>query len=130
MEKNPVVHFEMPYQDGPRMAKFYQTAFGWETNQLGKEMGNYIVVMTAESDKNGPLKPGSINGGFYKKPDDPFGHYPSFVISVPNLEEVMQRVTAAGGQIHGQPDDIPGVGRYVSCVDTEGNRVSLLQPLM
>jgi len=25
--------------------------------------------------------------------------------------------------------EIPGVGQYVSFVDTEGNRVSLLQPL-
>jgi predicted enzyme related to lactoylglutathione lyase len=25
--------------------------------------------------------------------------------------------------------DIPGVGRYVSFLDTEGNRVSMLQPL-
>jgi hypothetical protein len=29
----------------------------------------------------------------------------------------------------GEPMEIPGVGRYVSFTDTEGNRVSLLQPL-
>jgi len=28
----------------------------------------------------------------------------------------------------GEPMEIPGVGQYVSFMDTEGNRVSLLQP--
>jgi len=26
---NPVVHFEMPYQDATRVMKFYRTVFGW-----------------------------------------------------------------------------------------------------
>ena len=37
---NPVVHFEMPYDDRERMATFYQSAFGWQTQMLGQEMGN------------------------------------------------------------------------------------------
>ncbi len=28
----------------------------------------------------------------------------------------------------GEPVEIPGIGHYVSFTDTEGNRVSLLQP--
>ena len=28
---NPVVHFEMGYNDRDRMVKFYQTALGWTT---------------------------------------------------------------------------------------------------
>ena len=35
---NPVVHFEMPYDDRERMAKFYQSAFGWQTQMLGEEI--------------------------------------------------------------------------------------------
>jgi hypothetical protein len=38
-------------------------------------------------------------------------------------------VRNAGGQVLGEPMDIPGVGTYVSFFDTEGNRVSMLQPL-
>jgi quercetin dioxygenase-like cupin family protein len=41
----------------------------------------------------------------------------------------MTKVTDAGGTVLGEPMDIPGVGSYVSFVDPEGNRVSLLQPL-
>jgi predicted enzyme related to lactoylglutathione lyase len=42
----------------------------------------------------------------------------------------MKKVTSSGGKIIGEPMDIPGVGKYVSFTDTEGNRVSMLQPLM
>ena len=38
-----VVHFEMPYDDRDRMAKFYQDTFGWQTRMLGEEMGNYVT---------------------------------------------------------------------------------------
>ena len=45
-----VVHFEMPYGNRDRMAKFYESAFGWQTQKLGEEMGNYVLATTAESD--------------------------------------------------------------------------------
>ncbi|MFZ3384684.1 MAG: hypothetical protein WA144_12230 [Candidatus Methanoperedens sp.] len=94
MEMNPVVHFEMPTKDRGRMRKFYETVFGWQTEQLGKEMGEYAV-------------------------DD--------------IKEAMKKVKEAGGkvlggQVPGKPDDIPGVGLYVSFIDTEGNRAGMLQP--
>jgi uncharacterized protein len=62
---NPVVHFEMPYDDRKRMAKFYQEAFGWQTRMLGEEMGNYVIATTTESDESRPKRSGAINGGFF-----------------------------------------------------------------
>ena len=40
----------------------------------------------------------------------------------------MNNITKAGGKVLGEPMDIPGVGSYVSFTDTEGDRVSILQP--
>jgi predicted enzyme related to lactoylglutathione lyase len=37
-------------------------------------------------------------------------------------------VKEAGGKVLGEPMDIPGVGLYAGFLDTEGNRVSVLQP--
>jgi predicted enzyme related to lactoylglutathione lyase len=125
---NPVVHFELPAEDRARMAAFYTKAFGWQTQMLGPEMGEYVVVTTTESDENGPKKPGAINGGFYKKSDDIPAPYPSVVIAVDNVKEAMKKVTGAGGSVLGEPMEIPGVGKYVSFFDTEGNRLSLLEP--
>jgi predicted enzyme related to lactoylglutathione lyase len=126
---NSVVHFEMPYDDRERMAKFYGSAFGWQTQMLGEEMGNYVLATTTESDERGPKSPGTINGGFFpKKPDWP-AQYPSVVIAVDDIKESARKVTDAGGRVLGEPIEIPGVGQYVSFFDTEGNRVSMLQPI-
>ncbi len=126
---NPVVHFEMPAKDGKRMSDFYSKTFGWNTQQLGGEMGNYILASTTENDPQGrPKQPGAINGGFYQRTEDPLSHAPSVVISVPDLQEHIKKVTAAGGSIIGEPMPIPGIGLWVSFYDTEGNRVSMLQP--
>ena len=35
----PVVHFEMPYDDHKRMARFYSAAFGWQTRMAGRGDG-------------------------------------------------------------------------------------------
>jgi predicted enzyme related to lactoylglutathione lyase len=125
-----VVHFEMPYDDRQRMARFYETTFGWRTNMLGAEMGNYVVMHTTETDQNGMVKtPGAINGGFFeRKPDWP-DQYPSVVIAVDDIEASMDKVKKSGGEVLGDPMEIPGVGQYVSIRDTEGNRVGMLQPL-
>jgi predicted enzyme related to lactoylglutathione lyase len=116
------------------MADFYAKAFGWKPRKLGPEMGNYVVVSTTESDeKTGrPKNPGVINGGFFEKTKDT--QYPSVVIAVDDIREAIKKVNDAGGKVlvgrnAGEPDVIPGVGLYAAFLDTEGNRVSLLQPI-
>ncbi|HYZ59668.1 MAG TPA: VOC family protein [Nitrososphaeraceae archaeon] len=126
---NPVVHFEMPYENRERIVKFYQSVFSWQTQMLGEEMGNYVLVTTTESDENGPKELGSINGGFSNK-GLPFANpYPSFVIAVDDINESIKKIANAGGKILGEPMEIPGVGVSAWFVDTEGNRLSVLQPL-
>lgn len=126
---DPVVHFELPYEDKKRIAGFYEVAFGWKTEAFGGEMGDYVLATTAASGAGGAPRPGAIDGGFFaKKPDWPAQH-PSVVIAVDDIAESMGKVRRAGGSVLGEPMDIPGVGAYVSFVDTEGNRVSMLQPI-
>ena len=105
--------------------------------QLGPEMGAYMVVSTSETDEKTmrPKEPGMINGGFYQKTDDMVSNHPSVVIAVEDIRESMKKVADAGGKIlggdpkrPGEPGDIPGVGVYCSFIDTEGNRVGMLQP--
>ncbi len=130
MEKmNPVVHFEMPAADRNRMAVFYSKAFGWKTQMLGEDMGNYVIVTTTETDENGMIeKPGAINGGFYPKNDEIPDQCPSLVIGVEDMNEAIDKIIGAGGKLLGEPVEIPGHGLYVSFLDTEGNRVSIIQP--
>jgi predicted enzyme related to lactoylglutathione lyase len=129
---SPVVHFEMPATDKKRVSAFYTNVFGWNMLQMGPEMGHYILASTGDTGEDGrPREAGVINGGFFEKTAD--NAYPSVVISVDDIQKAMKAVTAAGGKIlggqkPGEPDDIPNVGLYVSFLDSEGNRVGMLQP--
>ncbi|MGO9899459.1 MAG: VOC family protein [Solirubrobacteraceae bacterium] len=125
---DPVVHFELPAEDRERMAAFYQAAFGWETELLGQEMGNYTVVTTTPVVDGRPTAPGAINGGFFLKTSDPASQSPSVVVAVEDMQASMEAVKAAGGTVT-EPTEIPGVGTYASFFDTEGNRLSMLKPL-
>ena len=126
---NPVVHFELPYQDRDRAERFYATAFGWKTQFLGPDMGDYVIVTTAESDAKPGTPAGAINGGMFpKKPDWPM-QCPSIVIAVRDIHHSMGVILNAGGEILGEPHMIPNYGRYVSVIDTEGNRISVLEPV-
>jgi predicted enzyme related to lactoylglutathione lyase len=119
----------MPAEDRKRMSTFYINVFGWKTQELGSDMGNYVIATTSESGADGrPKQPGTINGGFYQKSDDKPAQYPSIVIAVNDINEAMKKVTKAGGEVLGEPMEIPNIGQYVSFMDTEGNRVAILQP--
>ena len=125
---NPVVHFELPYEDANRIAEFYSVVFGWKLTALGKDFGNYILATTTETDAKPGTPAGAINGGFFPvKPDWP-AQYPSVVIGVENIEETMKTITQHGGKVLGEPHTIPNFGLYVAFFDPEGNRNSIIQP--
>jgi len=131
MTKSPVVHFEMPYKDAKRVSDFYKSVFGWGMTDAGETMGHYMVAQTTETDSKTmrPIKPGAINGGFYQM-SATSNPYPSFVIAVDDIKVAMEEVKKAGGEVIGDIQEIPGIGLWVVFIDTEGNKVSLMQPKM
>ena len=74
--------------------------------------------------------PGAINGGLYTRNEEMDALYQSLVIAVDDLNESSKQILSSGGKLLGEPTDIPGVGKFVSFEDTEGNMLSILQPLM
>ena len=125
----PVVHFEMPYDDADRVSQFYQAAFGWTMAPLGAEMNHYILAETTETQAGRPVTPGTINGGLFpRKPDWP-AQAPLVVIGVDDMDAAIKRVQDAGGKVHGEAQEIPGVGPYVAGQDCEGNDFAMLQPV-
>lgn len=124
---DPVIHFEMPAEDQKRMMAFYSKIFGWETKQLGPEMGSFVIANTTESENSTPKKPGTINGGFYKKTGD-ISQTTTVTIQVSDIRAYREKIVKAGGKISGEIQDMPGLGLFLSFFDTEGNRVNLMQP--
>jgi predicted enzyme related to lactoylglutathione lyase len=115
---NPVVHFEMPAEDRKRMIRFYESVFGWQTQQLGPEMGDFVLATTTESDNNVPKKPGTINGGFYQKTGD-VSQTTTVTIQVDDIKAQIRKIEAAGGKLAGEPMEIPDTGWFASFFDTK-----------
>ncbi|HET9946839.1 MAG TPA: VOC family protein [Patescibacteria group bacterium] len=120
---NRVVHFEIEAKDKDRAKKFYEQIFGWEMQQMGKDMSDYVVVVTGD-----PKEPNGINGGMYQAQKEKELNAFRCVISVDDVKKSMGDVKNAGGKVLHGPDDIPGVGLYALCEDTEGNMFGILQP--
>lgn len=127
---DPVIQFQFPAEDRTRMRAFYESVFGWQTHELGPEMGSYVLVTTTPVDPTMvPIKPGEINGGFFQKTGGMMGQHPSVVIRVEDIRETLKKVEARGGQLSGDVQELPGVGLFAAFMDSEGNHISLLQPM-
>jgi hypothetical protein len=68
---DPVVHFEMPFDDRVRMAKFYKTAFGWKTRMFSEGMGNYVTAATTETGEKAPKSLAGSTAAFTR--ENPIG---------------------------------------------------------
>jgi uncharacterized protein len=124
---NPVIHFDVPAEDTEALAAFYAKAFGWQSQALGAQAGDYVLAFTGdiEPETRLPKKRGFINGGFYKKGQPSQGV--KLTILVDDIKEAMKKVEAAGGKILGEPVEMPGVGLFVDFTDTAGNLATLNQ---
>ena len=123
---NRIVHFEIEAADRERAKNFYAQAFGWQMQQMDQDMGDYVVVITGD-----PKEPGGINGGIFITPNGATKELNAYscVVGVDNIDQAMASVKAAGGQVMGDKMDIPNVGTFARCKDTEGNIFTVLQPL-
>ena len=119
-----VVHFEIPFDDKQRAMQFYTDAFGWQLMDMPQM--NYVMAMSAEvDDKQMPKAPGAINGGLNQRPKE--APHPVIYVSVRSVDDTIQKVQAAGGNVVTPKTPIPGMGAYARVGDTEGNVIGLFQ---
>ena len=122
---NRVIHFEIQADEPARAQAFYEKTFGWKVEQMmSKEKGGMMDYWSLTTGANGT--PG-INGGMYQRTDAPLHTY-DCTIEVADIDAAVEAVKTNGGTITREKGEIPGVGWFVSALDTEGNKVGLMQP--
>lgn len=102
-----IVHFEIPFDDGPRAKTFYSNLFGWKIESMpGME---YSMIDTF----------GAPGGGMMKRvnPQQQILSY----IGVPSVDEYSEKVKKLGGKVIVPKMAVPGMGYFVICLDTENN---------
>lgn len=114
---NRIVHFEIPANEPEKIMEFYSNVFGWKMQKFGDF--NYWSCNTGDEKEPG------INGGIMKRQhaDQPIVN----TIKVVNLDEMMKKVSAAGGEIVVPKMVIPGVGWLSYFKDVEGNIMGIME---
>ena len=114
--------FEIPATDLDRAQKFYETIFGLKLNPL--DLPNIRMRMFPVEDINGVGGAVVDSGGFHKpsSTDGPL----IYLNGNPDLQQALDKVEAAGGQIMVPKTEIsPEYGYMAVIIDTEGNRIGL-----
>lgn len=112
----PVVHWELMSKDPAKVSEFYAKIFDWKIQHL-PEM-NYRLVETGGE--------GGINGGIFKpEREGPWPGSMLFYVDVDDLAAYRKKVVAAGGKIHVEEHEVPGMGAFSLFTDPEGRMMGL-----
>ncbi len=119
---NPFVWYDAMTTDMKAAEKFYHSVVGWDIKDSGMPNTTYSILSMGTT----------MVGGLMPIPEDAraMGVQPSWMgyIGVDDVDDYAKRVKAAGGAIHREPADIPGVGRFAVAADPHGAGFILFKP--
>lgn len=118
-----VVHFEIPFDDGPRARSFYAQAFGW-TVEEAPELRYTMVATGPMTDQGVPVEPGFINGGMFQRGDHP-ARGPVVTIGVESIDAALEKIAGLGGATVVDKQKVGDMGFSAYVTDTEGNLIGL-----
>lgn len=109
-----VVHFEIPSDDTERAKKFYNSLFGWKMERMPGPMEYWMFSTNDER---------TVGGGVMKRqqPQQTITNY----IDVSSVDEYAKKVEELGGRVKVPKTEVPGMGWFVLCADTENNMFGL-----
>jgi len=111
----------MMSKDPAGVSDFYAEIFGWKVRHHPEL--NYRIIETGN--KMG------INGGILKP--DREGPWPGnqiFYVAVDDLAKYNRKIEKAGGRIHVEEQEIPGMGSLSLFTDPEGRMNGLFKPMV
>ena len=110
---------ELVTRDVKAAGKFYSELIGWEVAESGMPGMDYSMFKTG----------GKETGGMMAMPAEVPAQVPSHwmaYITVDDVDSLVDKIKELGGTILYGPEDVPGVGRFVTILDPTGAAVSLI----
>lgn len=121
--KNAISWFEIPATDLDRATKFYDTVFN--TSLIPMDLENIKMRMFPLENMMEQVGGAIVDSGGFHKPSATDGPL-IYLNGNPDLQQVLDKVEAAGGKIMVPKTQIsPEYGYMGVFVDTEGNRIGL-----
>lgn len=122
-----IAYFEIPANNVDRAKHFYHSLLGWQIEPTKAPASPAMVATQYRDITTGPPEEGRLNmGGLYRRQSNET--IKSYVM-VEDLEKVLGKVEALGGEVLLSKEEIPGVGKIAIIQDTEGNAIGLWKPL-
>lgn len=119
---NPFVWYELMTTDMDAAAAFYRDVVGWRPQSMDQPDMRYTIMNAGDKMVTGvmPLPAEAREAGAR----------PGWVgyIGVEDIDAATDGVRQAGGKVHREPADIPGIGRFSVVADPQGAIFMLFQP--
>ncbi len=114
------IWYDLMTTDVDSAAKFYAAVVGWTVRDSGMP-GQTYMLFSSNADAVAGLMPIPQHAG---------GAPPMWMgyIGVDDVDAYTDRMKAAGGVMHREPQDIPGVGRFSVVGDPQGAGLMLFTP--
>jgi uncharacterized protein len=116
-------YFDLTVHDVGKARAFFEKALGWRFTKFEMPYEYYRI-------QSGPRDEAGIDGGIGGVKDTPTSEgrpMTQVTVPVPNLEDVVARVIAAGGRVVEPRMPIPGIGWYATCAEPGGLKFGLIQ---
>ncbi len=110
-----VVWFEIPADNIDRAKTFYSKLFGWKIAGM-PDMSDYLHIDTGGSDE-------SLDGGMTPRRSP--GQQITSYIFVESIDRYAAEVEKLGGKVCVPKTEVPKMGYFAICLDTENNSFGL-----
>jgi predicted enzyme related to lactoylglutathione lyase len=120
--KNKMTHFAIHIDSMERAKNFYDQVFDWGFTSYGPQ--DFLQIKADKTEDGESI--GALQSRSYSPVKDKLIGF-ECTVTVENVDEIVARVQASGGQILLQKTAIPYVGWVVKFLDTEGNLICAMQ---
>jgi predicted enzyme related to lactoylglutathione lyase len=103
----PIVYFDIAGPESETLREFYTSVFGWSID---------------EADQIDASATGGLKGGIRQDPAEKV-----LYLGVPDIDEALKQIEAAGGQVVLPRTEVPGVVTLALFLDPAGNRLGLAE---
>lgn len=122
LPQNSVVWFEIPVSNLEKAKTFYATVTGYALTDM--EMGPNKTAVFGYSGSQDMDASNAVSGHLYEGKPAAKGSGNTIHLAVGNVDEALQRVAPAGGEVVSEIIPIPA-GRFAYCLDPDGNSIGL-----
>lgn len=116
-------YFDLTVKDVAAACGFFEAVLGWKFERFPMPYEYYRITA-------GPADEAGIDGGIGAIKDAPISGGRSLVnltVPVPNLNETVAKIEAAGGAVIEPRTAIPGIGWYATCAEPGGLMFGIIE---